>query len=148
MTSVAAEARRPVWQITAVRLRLGLVGLLVALAIVAWWWTAREMRGMDGGPWTSLGTLGWFVGVWIVMMAAMMFPSVAPTVALYSRLTKSRSLARPLAFTAGYLLVWGAVGAFAFGVAIVGSRVFGDVLAWDRAGQWVAGGTLIVAAVY
>ena len=39
---------------------------------------------MDGGPWTDLGTLGWFVGVWVVMMAAMMFPSVAPTVALYS----------------------------------------------------------------
>ena len=50
MTSVAAEARRPVWQLTAVRLRLGLVGLLVALAVAAWWWTAREMRGMDGGP--------------------------------------------------------------------------------------------------
>src|SRR5262249_22087243 len=64
MTSIATEARRPVWQVTAVRLRLGLVGLLVALAIAAWWWTAREMRGMDGGPWTSLGGLGWFVGVW------------------------------------------------------------------------------------
>ena len=39
---------------------------------------------MDGGPWTDLGTFGWFLGVWVVMMAAMMFPSVAPTVALYS----------------------------------------------------------------
>jgi predicted metal-binding membrane protein len=103
---------------------------------------------MDDGPWTELGTLGWFVGVWVVMMAAMMFPSVAPTVALYSKLTKSRSLARPLAFTSGYLLVWSTVGALAFAVAIVGSRLIGDVLAWDRAGQWVAGGTLIVAAVY
>ena len=45
MTSVAAEARRPVWQLTAVRLRLGLVGLLVALAVGAWWWTAaRDAR--------------------------------------------------------------------------------------------------------
>ena len=108
------------------------MGLLFALAAVGWWWTAGQMQEMDDGPWTELGTLAWFVGVWIVMMAAMMFPSVAPTVALYSKLTKSRSLARPLAFV----------------VAIVGSRLFGDVLAWDRAGQWVAGGTLIVAAVY
>ena len=37
---------------------------------------------MDGGAWTDLGTFAWFVGVWVVMMAAMMFPSVAPTVAL------------------------------------------------------------------
>jgi predicted metal-binding membrane protein len=132
----------------AARARLALVGLLFALAAVGWWWTAGQMQDMDDGPWTELGTLGWFVGVWIVMMAAMMFPSVAPTVALYSKLTKSRSLARPLAFAAGYLLVWGAVGALAFAVAIVGSRIFGDVLAWDRAGQWVAGGTLIVAAAY
>ena len=43
---------------------------------------------MDEGPWTDLGTLGWFLGVWVVMMAAMMFPSVAPTVALYSRMTQ------------------------------------------------------------
>ena len=47
------------------------------------------MRGMDDGPWTALGTLGWFLGVWVVMMAAMMFPSVAPTVALYARMTEA-----------------------------------------------------------
>ena len=44
--------------------------------------------GMDDGPWTALGTLGWFLGVWVVMMAAMMFPSLAPTVALYARMTQ------------------------------------------------------------
>ena len=77
----------------AARARIGLVALLFAVAALGWWWTAGEMQGMDGGPWTDLGTLGWFLGVWIVMMAAMMFPSVAPTVALYSRMTRSR--ARP-----------------------------------------------------
>ena len=59
---------------------------------------------MDGGPWTSLGGLGWFVGVWVVMMAAMMFPSVAPTVALYSRMTQRRSPVPGLVFVGGYLL--------------------------------------------
>ena len=39
---------------------------------------------------------GWFLGVWVVMMAAMMFPSVAPTVALYARMTQRRSPAAPL----------------------------------------------------
>ena len=66
---------------------------------------------MDGGPWTELGTLAWFVGVWVVMMAAMMFPSVAPTVALYSRMTESRSPVAPLLFTSGYLVAWTSVGA-------------------------------------
>ena len=145
----AAPARvgfAPAW--LAVRTRVGLVLLLLALAAVGWWWTVHEMRGMDGGPWTDLGTFGWFIGVWVVMMAAMMFPSVAPTVALYSRLTKSRSPVAPLFFTAGYLLTWAAVGALAFGIAVAGGRVAGGVLSWDRAGRWVAGATLIVAAVY
>src|SRR4051794_29596231 len=131
---------------TAVRARLGLVVLLFALAAVGWWSTAERMRGMDDGPWTALGTLGWFVGVWVVMMAAMMFPSLAPTVALYSRMTTDR--ARPRLFVAGYLVVWGAAGVAAFAVARVGGGIAGDVLAWDRAGRWVAGATLLAAAVY
>ena len=39
-----------------------------------------------------LGTFGWFLGVWVVIMAAMMFPSVSPTVALYARISRSRVL--------------------------------------------------------
>ncbi len=127
----AAETRSLAPAFGAARSRLALIALLFALAIVGWWWTAREMQGMDGGPWTDLGTLGWFVGVWVVMMAAMMFPSVAPTVALYSVMTRSRSLWSPIVFAASE-----------------GGRVSGDVLAWDRGGRWVAGATLVVAAVY
>ena len=136
----------PAW--AAVRTRVGLVALLFVLAAVGWWLTAGWMDGMDGGPWTDLGTFAWFLGVWLVMMAAMMFPSVAPTVALYSRLTKSRSPLLPLVFTGGYLLVWGAIGAVAFGIAVAGGQATSDFLAWERAGRWIAGATLIVAAVY
>ena len=124
------------------------MAILLVLATVGWWLTARWMNGMDGGPWTDLGTFAWFIGVWVVMMAAMMFPSVAPTVALYSRLTKSRSPVLPLVFASGYLLTWAVVGALAFGIAVAGGHVTGDVLAWNRAGRWVAGATLIVAAAY
>ena len=131
----------------AARSRLGLIALLFAVAAVGWWWTAGEM-GMDGGPWTDLGTFAWFVGVWVVMMAAMMFPSVAPTVALYSRMTESRSLVAPLLFVCGYLAAWTSVGVLAFVVATVGGRSSSDLLSWDRAGRWIAAVTLIVAAVY
>src|SRR5262249_22745900 len=128
----AAPARGgfvPAW--AAVRTRVGLVVLLLVLATVGRWWTVHEMQGMDGGPWTDLGTFAWFVGVWVVMMAAMMFPSVAPTVALYSRLTRSRALVLPLLFTSGYLLVWAAVGVLAFGIAVGGGSFAGGVLSWD-----------------
>jgi predicted metal-binding membrane protein len=132
----------------AARTRIVLVALLFVLAAIGWWWTAGQMQDMDGGPWTALGTFAWFLGVWVVMMAAMMFPSVSPTVALYSKLTRSRSLVAPLFFTSGYLLTWSALGVLAFVVAKIGTQLFGDVLAWDRAGRWVTAVTLIVAAVY
>jgi predicted metal-binding membrane protein len=133
---------------SAARVRLGLIVLLFGLAAVAWWWTVDRMRGMDDGPGTDLGTLGWFVGVWVVMMAAMMFPSVSPTVALYSRMTKSREPLAPLVFSGGYLLTWTAAGLLAFAVSDLGGGLVGDALSWDRAGRWVAGGILVVAAVY
>lgn len=132
----------------AARARLALVALLFALAAVAWWWTADRMRGMDAGPGTDLGTLGWFVGVWIVMMAAMMLPSVSPTVALYSRMTRRRAPLAPLAFTAGYLLTWSAAGLAAFGISDAGRRLLGAELSWARGGRFLAGGILVLAAVY
>jgi predicted metal-binding membrane protein len=132
----------------AARGRLGLIVLLFGLAGIGWWWTVDRMRGMDNGPWTSLGGAGWFLGVWVVMMAAMMFPSVSPTVALYSRMTSGRSVIRPLIFALGYLVTWASAGALVFVVAWAGGRIVGDVLTWDRAGRWIAATTLVVAAVY
>ena len=146
MSAVPGDGRAATGALTAVRGRLGLVALLVALSAIGWWSTADRMRGMDDGPWTALGTLGWFLGVWVVMMAAMMFPSLAPTVALYSRMAKDRT--GPLLFTAGYLVTWATAGMAAFLVARIGAALDGDVLAWDRAGRWVAGATLLAAAAY
>ena len=150
--SVAAPERVPerglVPAYAAARTRLGLVALLVALAALGWWWTAHEMQGMDGGPWAELGSAGWFLSVWAVMMAAMMLPSVAPTVALYAKLKHTRALGAPLLFTSGYLLVWSAVGLGTYLLARIGAELSGGVLAWDRAGRWLAGATLLIAAAY
>jgi predicted metal-binding membrane protein len=130
------------------RTRIGLVAFLVALAAAAWWSTIRSMAGMGASPGTDLGALGWFVGVWIVMMAAMMLPAVSPTVALYAQLSRQRGPARPLAFTSSYLLVWGAAGVAAYGLFALGGRALGADLAWDSGGRWLAASLLAAAAVY
>jgi len=132
----------------AVRARLALVMLLLVLAGLAWWATANQMAGMDAGPGTDLGALGWFIGVWVVMMAAMMFPSVAPTVALYARMTRLRSPVRPLLFTAAYLVVWSAVGLLSYGLFELGKTWFGAQLGWDAGGRWLAAAIVAAAAVY
>ena len=58
---------------------------------------------MDAGPGTELGALGWFLGVWVTMMAAMMFPSVAPMTVVVSRVSGERVGSGPgaLASTTG-----------------------------------------------
>jgi predicted metal-binding membrane protein len=132
----------------AMRARLVLVALLFAAAALGWVWTAHEMRDMDNGPWTDLGGFSWFVGVWVVMMAAMMLPSVAPTVALYSRMTRQRSAFLPIAFVAGYLLTWALAGVAAYGLGTALTRAAGDQLSWSNAGQPIAGATLLIAAGY
>jgi predicted metal-binding membrane protein len=132
----------------AARARAGLVAALFVLAGLGWWWTAHQMRGMDNGPWTALGSIGWFLGVWVVMMAAMMFPSVTPTVALYSRMTKQRSPVSPLLFAAGYLVTWALAGVGAFAIGKAAGSISGNALSWDHAGRALAGATLVVAAAY
>ena len=132
----------------ALRGRLALVALLLGLAALAWWSTADRMAGMDAGPGTDLGALGWFLGVWLVMMAAMMFPALAPTVALYAQMTRRRGAARPLLFAGSYLVPWGAAGLLAYGLFKFGRSTFGASLAWDAAGRWVAGAVLAFAALY
>jgi predicted metal-binding membrane protein len=142
--SVSRSSLRPAYAAT--RAHLALVVVLFALAAIGWWWTVGEMQGMDDGPWTALGSFGWFVGVWVMMMAAMMFPSVSPTVALYARMSRSRFL--PMAFTAGYLATWAAAGVVAFLIALATTRAAHGALAWRRDGQTIAGVTLLVAAGY
>jgi predicted metal-binding membrane protein len=132
----------------AVRARFALVALLFGFAAVAWWVTADRMTGMDGGPGTDLGALGWFLGVWVVMMAAMMLPSLAPTVALYARMTRERDWVRPLLFTGSYVLVWGASGLLAYGLFRLGRSALGGDLAWSSAGRPFAASVLALAALY
>ena len=50
---------------------IGLLGIALATWIVA----IERMDGMDAGPGTGYGALGWLLGLWTTMMAAMMLPS-------------------------------------------------------------------------
>src|SRR3954462_14077617 len=93
--------------------------LLIATALATWIVTAARMRGMDAGPGTDLGSLGWYVGIWITMMAAMMLPGETPMVMLFAKVSEQSSR-RPGAATAlfvgGYLLAWTAFGLVGYAV--------------------------------
>ncbi len=137
------------------RVRLGLIALLLALAFVGWVATDERMRGMDAGPGTDPGALGFYVTVWVVMMAAMMFPSVAPMVLMHARVQagqrergKAVAAGATAVFVAGYLASWTLWGLAAYAVLDLGRALSIDALSWDRGGPYLAGGVIVLAAVY
>jgi len=106
-------------------------------------------------PGMALGALGFYIIVWVVMMAAMMFPAVAPTVLVYDRL-RGAHRARGMGaaadatalFVAGYLVVWTAAGLVAYALFELIRAIDPAFLAWDEAGQYLTGGVIVAAAVY
>ena len=147
--STAANERRPF--AASIAFAAWPVLFLVAVAGVCWAVTIERMQGMDMGPGTELGGLGWFAVVWVTMMAAMMLPALSPmavTSVKAADARKTRSTVGTVAFAAGYLLPWAAFGVLAYAlVEGVRSLELGFV-AWDRAGQFVAGGVIVGAALY
>jgi predicted metal-binding membrane protein len=124
---------------------------LVAVAGACWAVTVERMHGMDMGPGTDLGGLGWFAVVWVTMMAAMMLPSLSPMTVAYSRGAgggQARSLAGTIVFAAGYLVPWAAFGVLAYALVDVVRSLDVGFVAWDRAGRYAAGVVILGAALY
>jgi predicted metal-binding membrane protein len=129
----------------ALRSRTYVAAAILGTALVAWIVTVQRMHGMDAGPGTDLGGLGWFVGVWVTMTAAMMLPSAAPAVIAFSRF---RPESRALGFVAGYLVAWSVYGVAAYGSYRVLRSAAPSFTDWGQRGPWVAGAGLIVAGIY
>lgn len=132
------------------RLTPGIV--LIAVAAVCWAITAHRMKGMDMGPGTDLGGIGWFAGVWVTMMAAMMLPSLVPIALTYAGESRRSGGRLPTVatgvFTCGYMLVWAGAGVLAYGV-VQGVRALDlSWLSWGNGGPYIAGGVIVTAALY
>jgi len=141
------------WRVNAV-----ILFAIVAVALVAWLSTiaqAEAMRDMAMG----LGQLGYghqseigvvaFLTMWIVMMTAMMLPTIAPMVLARHAVALRRNdgAVSTLAFVAGYLMVWWAIGL----VTWLGYSFFARWDVGEAPPRWLpllAGGILILAGIY
>jgi predicted metal-binding membrane protein len=122
-------------------------------ATVAW---CRSMAAMGGMPmpggwemsmaWMRMPGQTWpgaaaaFVGMWALMMAAMMLPSLVPSLLRYRR-----SLAGPTALVGlGYLAVW-----TVFGIAVypIGVGLAEAAMAWDAVSRLVPAATALVVVL-
>jgi predicted metal-binding membrane protein len=132
-----------------------LLAILLAAAALAWLLTSERMLGMDAGPGTNPGSLGFYVVSWVVMMAAMMFPSIAPMVLTFAFIQRRRRERGALegvvsrwAFITGYLVTWTAFGLAAYGLFVGVRSLSVPALSWHRGGPYLAGAVLIGAAAY
>ena len=105
---------------------------------------------MGVGPGTmGLGLLA-FLALWVVMMTAMMFPSVAPMVIVWvrsvsGRVTTWQRFTGVSEFLGGYLLVWAAFGLLAY-VALVGTEQL--VESSPTAAKWIGVAIFALAGIY
>ena len=123
---------------------------LVVLAALGWVVTVQQARGMGVGPGTMGLAFPAFVTLWVVMMAAMMFPSVAPIAIMWSRTIVARYTGATRAwrigtFVTGYLVAWAGYGVIAF-VALLGAERL--VQEAPEAAHWLGVGIFVVAGAY
>lgn len=123
--------------------------VLLGAAAGGWWLTARMTHAMVAGHSTtmSMGSTSLsfiaFLGGWVAMMGAMMFPAIVPVVLIFRRAAGRGQVAPTPYFIAGYLMVWSTAGVPAYvawralrgplsaGAPLAG-RIAGAIFSWRR----------------
>jgi predicted metal-binding membrane protein len=117
---------------------------ILAATALAWLLVVQQAQGMQASPGTmGLGSAA-FLGLWVVMMAAMMLPSVAPLGAMLAGDAPGRS-GRLTGLVCGYLAAWSGFGVVTLALSATSSRLAdsGDGLA-----VWVGAAVLVAAGLY
>jgi predicted metal-binding membrane protein len=148
-TAGQAADTRPLQALRARQLAVPWIAV-APLAATAWTVTIVLAGNMGNGPGTMGLTVLPFLGLWVVMLSAMMLPSAAPVAVLWMRLiggaaTGSSRVLRMVLFLCGYLLVWAAFGAVAFAALTGTGRLLS---ASPTAAKWLGVSIFIVAGVY
>jgi predicted metal-binding membrane protein len=137
-----------------------LAGLLVLAAIgwglVVWQSGSEHSMSMHGDMGLDL-TMGMaaplFLGMWVAMMVAMMFPAAAPMILVFDRVERGkreagRSYVPTAYFVGAYLAVWTVFGVLAFALATLVDNLAAET-SW-LSDEWarLAGVLLIAAGIY
>ncbi len=99
---------------------------LLAVSAVGWSWSVRMSTDVtpagDAGGGDPMGAMAMshslsfeaFLVAWLAMMAAMMFPAIAPVLSLYRQAAARRRVAPVPFFAVAYLVVWGTLAVPAY----------------------------------
>jgi predicted metal-binding membrane protein len=133
------------------RERALILALVLGLSIAAWVllvWQAGATRGAMGLTMGMSGLL--FLGIWVVMMVATMFPAAANMILMFDSIAagkrqRAQAFVPTWVFVSGYLLVWAGFGALAYLLALAVERVAGQSM-WLMANASRIGGVVLIAA--
>jgi len=164
----SAMEGRAIRQEPLLREHLVVLATLVLLTVIAWVLTLVQtgsMAAMDhdamGGPMSMAESAGpepevrllLYVGMWTVMMAAMMLPSATPMILMFgtvyrTKMERGGAFVPTWVFVAGYLATWVAFGACAWAVGEFGEASARAYPTLRELGPRLAAVAMIGAAVY
>lgn len=144
--------------------RLALTALAVCAWLLLWGWSTSPWgRYLEHGDWLGPAPVGELcraipggellvpallhASAWVVMVAAMMLPTIAPLVDRFARIVAPRDDRRRLevALAVGYLLAWCAFGLLAHGADRLVLETLYRIPGWTRHG-WMLGAATLAAA--
>jgi predicted metal-binding membrane protein len=136
-----------------------ILALLLAIAAAGWtalvWQQSDHVSSMEM-PMASANAsreASLFLGNWVVMMVAMMFPAAAPMALTFHGL---RAVTRPLenafvstwVFVSAYLLVWTIAGLVAYAALLTARYALARVTLSTTVTNQLGGASIVVAGIY
>jgi len=132
-----------------------ILGGLLILSALAWAlliWQSSMMNNQAMG--LTMGMSAFlFIAIWIVMMVAMMFPTVAPMILAFTKIYASkrqqgRAFVPSWVFISAYLLVWSLCGVIAYLLAVLSEHLAAQSMWLMDNRVHLSGGVLLVAGLY
>ena len=133
-----------------------ILGLLLVLAAASWAlliWQSVAMNSQSMGMGLTMGMSAvLFLAIWVVMMIAMMFPTAAPMILMFTtvyagRRQRSQASVPTWVFVSAYLLIWTLFGVVAYPLALFAESLAGQSM-WLMMNAPRIGGALLVVAAF
>ena len=134
-----------------------ILALLLILAAVSWAlliWQSAAMNNQAMGMGLTMGMSAvFFIAIWVVMMIAMMFPTAAPMILMFTTVyagkkQRSQAFVPTWVFVSAYLLIWTLFGLVAYPLALFAESLAGQSMWLMTNASRIGGALLVVAGLY
>jgi predicted metal-binding membrane protein len=134
-----------------------ILSLLLILAAASWGlltWQSVAMNSHSMGMGLTMGMSAvFFIAIWVVMMIAMMFPTAAPMILMFTRVyagkrQQGQAFVPTWVFVGAYLLVWTLLGVLAYPLALLAESLAAQSMWLMSNASRISGALLVLAGLY